>query len=286
MKFISLVKPGIILGNTITLFGGYFVGAKNNNFSTLGFLSTLIGMVLTVAAGCVLNNYVDRDIDCLMERTKSRSSACGLVSLKFTLNYACILGFFGSVLLYLVVNLITVIIALIGLITYVMIYTLYSKRNNVFGTIIGGIAGALPPVIGYTAATGCFNHIAIVLFLILFCWQIPHFFAIAIYRIEDYKAAKVPVLPLKKGFFYTEVNMLIFVILYISSSIILNSITINAIFYLISIVILGFMWLLLTLQGFITNDTKQWSRKMFSFSIFSITILNTSMSLTSLLNFH
>ncbi len=83
MKFISLVKPGIIFGNTVTLSGGYFVGVKASGFSTFGFLAALFGMMLVIAAGCVLNNYIDRDIDCLMERTKHQPSACGLVSLKF-----------------------------------------------------------------------------------------------------------------------------------------------------------------------------------------------------------
>ena len=279
MKFISLVKPGIIFGNTVTLSGGYFVGVKASGFSTFGFLAALFGMMLVIAAGCVLNNYIDRDIDCLMERTKHRPSACGLVSLKFALNYAFLLGLFGFLLLFLGTNLITILIAFIGLIAYVVAYTLWSKRSTVFGTVIGGVSGALPPVIGYTAATGYFNHVAAVLFLILFCWQMPHFFAIAIYRINDYKAAEIPVLPIKRGIFYTKINMLVFVILYIAASIMLGIIAVDTFFYLISAVALGFIWLLFALQGFVAVDITKWSRKMFLFSIISITLLSIAMSL-------
>jgi len=279
MKLISLVKPGIVFGNTVTLSGGYFVGIKESNFSSLSFLASLFGMMLVIASGCVLNNYIDRDIDKMMERTRMRPSACGLVSLKFALNYAFLLGFFGFFLLYIGTNFITIVAALIGLLTYVVAYTLWFKRSTVFGTVIGAVSGALPPVIGYTAATGRLGSVAVVLFLILFCWQMPHFFAIAIYRLKDYADAEIPVLPLKRGVFYTKINMLVFIILYIAASIMLSVIAVNNIFYLITVVVLGFVWLLLSVQGFVVSDSIKWARKMFLFSIVSITLLSIAMSL-------
>ena len=274
MKYILFIKPGIIFGNIITLSAGYFIGIKNTDFDTLNFLTLLFGMILIIATGCILNNYIDRDIDYLMERTKYRFSVFGLVSLQFALSYAFILGFIGFFLLFIGTNTITILIALIGLIFYVIFYTLWFKRTTIFGTFIGGISGALPPVIGYSASTACLNYISGILFLILFCWQIPHFFSISIYWIKDYKIANIPILPLKIGIFHTKINILIFIILYIILNIVLNILIINNIIYLILIFILGLIWILLTLQGFIITDIKKWARKMFLFSIINITFLS------------
>ncbi|WP_119343068.1 heme o synthase [Facilibium subflavum] len=279
MKLVSLTKPGIIFGNIVTLCGGYFIGAKGN-FSAYTFSASLLGMAFVIACGCVLNNYIDRDIDCLMQRTKKRPSACGLLSLQFALSYAFILGVLGIFFLYVGTNLLTLVIALIGLFTYVVAYSLWFKRRSIFGTIIGAISGAVPPVIGYTAATNRFDVIAITLFLILFCWQMPHFFAIAIYRMSDYAAAKIPILPIKKGIAYTKINMLIFVMLYIIATLALTVVAPVHLLYLVAAVLLGIAWLYLSLQGFVVRDTLIWSRKMFIFSIVSITLLSIMMAVS------
>ena len=140
MKFVKLVKPGIIFGNVVTLCGGYFVAAHNSNyFSWKTFISALLGMAFVIACGCVLNNYIDRDIDKLMKRTQQRPSACGLVSLQFAVSYAFILGVLGFIILYFGTNIFTVIVAMIGLFVYVVTYSLWFKRNSIFGTVIGAI---------------------------------------------------------------------------------------------------------------------------------------------------
>ena len=131
MKLIKLIKPGIIFGNIVTLSGGFFVGVQDN-FSWTAFLSALIGMAFVIACGCVLNNYIDRDIDKLMTRTQKRPSACGLVSLQFAISYAFILGLAGLSVLFFGTNLLTVVIAIIGLFTYVVAYTLWFKRSSIF----------------------------------------------------------------------------------------------------------------------------------------------------------
>ena len=278
MKLIKLIKPGIIFGNVVTLCGGFFV-AVEGNFSWSVFLSVLIGMTLVIACGCVLNNYIDRDIDQLMTRTQKRPSACGLVSLRFAVSYAFVLGIVGFMVLYFGTNLLTVFIAAIGLFAYVVAYTLWFKRSSVFGTIVGAVSGAVPPVIGYTALTNRFDLTAMTLFVILFCWQMPHFFAIAIYRKDDYAAANIPVLPLKRSMLYTKVNMLIFVLLYVVATLMLAVVAPVHILYFAIAVILGVAWILLCLQGFKTEYVLSWARKMFVFSIISITLLSIFMAI-------
>ncbi|WP_151192879.1 heme o synthase [Cysteiniphilum sp. JM-1] len=277
MKLIKLIKPGIIFGNIVTLCGGFFV-AVQGNFSWIVFLSALIGMAFVIACGCVLNNYIDRDIDQLMKRTQKRPSACGLVSLRFALSYAFILGIVGFMALYLGTNNLTVIIAAIGLFAYVVAYTLWFKRSSIFGTVVGAISGAVPPVIGYTAVTNRFDAVALTLFIILVCWQMPHFFAIAIYRKDDYAAANIPVLPLKRSMLYTQVNALIFVVLYVIATLMLAVVAHVHLLYLAVAFILGIAWIALSIKGFKAEDKAHWARKMFIFSIVSITLLSIFMA--------
>lgn len=281
-KLLSLTKPGIIMGNIITVSGGYFLGAQGNpNF--LVFLFTLIGMSFVMACGCVLNNYIDRDIDQLMERTKKRPSAQGLIPPKIIFIYAAFLGILGLLTLEEFTNNLTTIIALIGLIFYVGFYTLWLKRTSVYGTIIGGIAGAVPPVVGYCAATNFIDAGAISVFCILFLWQIPHSFAIAIYRKNDYENADIPVLPIAKGIAYTKVNMLIYIAIFIFAAIMPSVLGYTGVPYFIVAFLLSGYWLFLGLKGlkFDSSNDAPWARKMFLFSIIVITGLSIMMVINS-----
>lgn len=276
MRFFSIIKPGIIFGNAVTLCGGYFLGSQNN-FHFLPFLFALIGMSLVIAAGCVLNNCIDRDIDRLMERTKNRPLVTGAISLKTAILYAIALGIVGFAILSLT-NILTVIIALIGIFFYVVVYSLYFKRNSKYGVAVGGISGAVPPVIGYCAATNRFDLGAIILFLILFFWQIPHFYAIAIYRLQDFKAASIPVLPLRKGIAYTKKHMLVFTVIFAIVSLLPTLCGYIGLPYFILALILGLYWIYLAWRGLKANNDIAWSRRMFLFSIINITILSFMMA--------
>ncbi|WP_235602832.1 heme o synthase [Piscirickettsia litoralis] len=248
-------------------------------------------MSLVVACGCILNNYIDRDIDKLMERTKRRISAQGLISGKFSVLYASVLGILGSLILYFQTNLLTVITAFIGLFAYVILYTLWFKRSSVYGTTIGGIAGAIPPVAGYCAATNRFDSGAVILFAILFFWQMPHFYAIAIYRLKDYTAAKIPVLPIKKGIYYTKISMLVHIFAFTIVAAMPFLFGYTGFFYFLDAFTLGLIWFYFGLKGFSSNDKKAsaqggallkdvtWARKMFIFSVVNITLLSVMMSI-------
>ncbi len=277
MRLLSLTKPGIIFGNIITVSGGYILGSQDG-FNIGLLLITIIGMALVIACGCVFNNYIDRDIDGLMARTKNRVLVQGLISNRTAILSALLFGLLGAAVLYLQTNLLTLAIALTGLFFYVVVYSLWFKRKSTYGTVVGGIAGAVPPVVGYCAATNSFNAGAIILFMILFLWQMPHFYAIAIYRQSDYAAAAIPVLPIKKGIRYTKISMLVYIAAFTVAAVMPTFFGYTGWLYFIVALCSGLVWFYYGVQGFTTKDNEKWARKMFLFSIINITLLCIMMS--------
>lgn len=158
-----------------------------------------MGVSLVVASGCVFNNYIDRDIDKKMERTKNRVLVKGLIAPSVTSLMRPLWVLVGFALLYIAANPLAMWLAVMGFVVYVGVYSLYMKRHSVYGTLIGSLSGAAPPVIGYCAVTNEFDAGALILLAIFSLWQMPHSYAIAIFRFKDYQAANIPVLPVVKG---------------------------------------------------------------------------------------
>ena len=185
-----LTKPRIIMGNIITASAGFALASRGSiNFLLL--LVTFIGLALVIASACVFNNYIDRNADKKMERTKNRPLATGLISPRRAITFALLLGLLGTFLLAFFVNPLTAALALFGFFVYVILYS-FSKYYSIHGTLIGSVAGAMPPVIGYCAAANRFDMGALILFAMITIWQMPHFFSIAIYQLKDYAAASYP----------------------------------------------------------------------------------------------
>ncbi len=276
MRLLSITKPGIIFGNCVTVCGGFFLGSPDH-LAGWTLLFTLIGLSLIVASGCVLNNCIDRDIDQLMERTCDRVMVKGLLSLKVAVVYALFAGVIGCLILYFFVNTLALLMALVGLVFYVGVYTLCLKRRSVYGTLIGGISGAMPPVVGYCAATNRLDLGALLVFLILFFWQMPHFYAIAIYRLKDFKNADIPVLPLKKSMRYTQVSMLVYIGLFTVAAILPALFGYLGIIYFVVALALGVIWFVMGLRNLNESDSTAWARKLFLFSILVITLLSLTM---------
>ncbi|MGH7175360.1 MAG: protoheme IX farnesyltransferase, partial [Minisyncoccia bacterium] len=166
--YYELAKPGIVYGNAVTTLAA-FLYASRWQFSVGLFLATMVGIMLVIGSACVFNNYLDRDIDAKMTRTKARALASGKIGGMSALTYASALGVLGLVLLYVYTNALTAVIALSGWILYVLVYT-PAKRRTPFATLIGAVPGAVPIVVGYTAALGRFDLPAIVLFFSLVLW--------------------------------------------------------------------------------------------------------------------
>lgn len=273
MRYLSLTKPGIIFGNLVTLTGGFLLASKSGIDLSL-LLCAMLSMALIIGGGCVFNNFIDQDIDSVMQRTKNRALVVGSVSGKSALVFGSLLTLSGALLIYFTTNLLTTIIALIGLVFYVVVYSLFLKRLSTYGTIIGGIAGAIPPVVGYCAVTNRFDMGAMLLFLILFAWQIPHFYAISIYRLEDFKTANIPILPVKKSIYYTKVSMVLYIIVFSIAAVMPILFGYAGVVYFVIATCLSLIWLGLGIHGLmIKHNERVWARKMFLWSIIVITIL-------------
>lgn len=266
-----ITKPGIIGGNAITIVAGFLL-ASRGDISWLLLFVTLAGLSLVVASGCVFNNYIDRDIDALMERTKNRTMAKGRISLRSALVYASVLGLIGLGVLYFYTNFLAMAAALVGLFVYVVVYSLWLKRMSIYGTIVGSMSGAIPPVVGYLAVSNSIDPGAVILFFILALWQMPHSFAIAIYRLSDYINASIPVLPAEKGIYMTKVHMLIYVAFFVMASLALSVFGYAGQLYFYVMILFGLAWFSLCVKGFFikTTDNKNWARSMYLFSIIII----------------
>jgi len=266
--YCSLAKPRIILGNVITAAGGFALASKGY-FNFPLFLVTLLGLSLVVASACVFNNYIDRESDKKMVRTQYRVLAQGLIPLRKAMIFALFLVAFGTLLLSFT-NLLTVACALLGFLVYVTLYT-FSKYHSIHATLIGSIAGAMPPVVGYCAVSNCLDTAAFIFFIMMILWQMPHFYAIAIYRLDDYAQASIPVLPIKKGMFATKVQMLLYAFAFLVSSLMLTVFHYTGFAYLIVATLLGLYWLWLCITGFKCANDQLWARKVFIFSLVVVT---------------
>lgn len=270
-----LTKPGIIYGNLLTATGGFLLASKKDiNFGLL--LLTLLGIALVIGSACVVNNYLDRGLDKKMARTKKRALVSGDISPASALIYAIVLAIIGFFVLAKFTNLLTVCIGVIGFVDYVVLYAI-GKRRSTLGTIIGSVSGAMPIVAGYTAVTNRFNDGALILFLILAFWQMPHFYAISLRRLKDYKAAGLPVLPAKKGARTTKIQILLYIAAFIAAIGALRIYGYAGWTFLIVMEVLGLKWLYMGVKGFQTDDDEKWGRKMFLFSL--VVILTFSVML-------
>ncbi|MFO6296468.1 heme o synthase [Rahnella selenatireducens] len=276
-QYLQVTKPGIIFGNLISVIGGFLLAAKGSIDFPL-FLATLVGVSLVVASGCVFNNFIDRDIDRIMERTKNRVLVKGLIPPKTTLVYATILGIAGFALLYIGANPLAMWLAVMGFVIYVGVYSLYMKRNSVYGTLIGSLSGAAPPVIGYCAVSGQFDTGALILLLIFSLWQMPHSYAIAIFRFKDYQAAGIPVLPVVKGISVAKHHITVYILAFMIATLMLTLSGYAGYKYLIVAAAVSIWWLGMALRGYKTENDVVWARKLFGFSIITIMSLSFMMS--------
>ncbi|MFE8117445.1 heme o synthase [Brenneria goodwinii] len=282
IKYLQVTKPGIIFGNLISVIGGFLLAAQGSIDYVL-FLSTLFGVSLVVASGCVFNNVIDRDIDKKMERTKNRVLVKGLISLKVTLVYASLLGIAGFALLYLAANPLAMWLAVMGFVVYVGVYSLYMKRHSVYGTLIGSLSGAAPPVIGYCAVSNQFDAGALILLLIFSLWQMPHSYAIAIFRFKDYQAANIPVLPVVKGISVAKNHITLYILAFMIATLMLSLGGYAGYKYLVVAAAVSVWWLGMALSGYKNaNDDRLWAKKLFIFSIVAITSLSVMMSVDSI----
>jgi protoheme IX farnesyltransferase len=276
--YLLVTKPGIIFGNMVSVIGGFLLAAKGN-IDPMLLLATLAGVSFVIASGCVFNNYIDRDIDSMMERTKNRPLVQGQISSGVSLGYASLLGALGFLVLYRQTNVLATMVAVAGFIIYVGLYSLYLKRKSVYGTLIGSLSGATPPVIGYCAVTGRFDAGAIILLLIFSLWQMPHSYAIAIFRFKDYQTASIPVLPIAKGIATAKKHIIFYVVAFTIATLMLTISGYTGYRYFIVAFFISAYWLWLVVANRRQDSDAMWAKRLFLFSILAITTLSVMMSI-------
>jgi protoheme IX farnesyltransferase len=273
---VALTKPRIIRLNLFAAFGGFWV-ASRWQMDWMLLVWVLIGSALTMASACVFNNYWDREMDSKMERTRNRALPTGRVRPSFVLVYGIALGVIGLAVLFALVNPLTGWLGLLGMFVYVVVYTMWLKRSSTWSTSVGGVSGAMPPVIGYCAVTGKIDAGAWLLFALLFLWQPPHFWSLAIRRVEEYRAAGFPVLPVVKGIRRTKVQMIPYIAALLAASVLMYVYDYAGVVFLVLSVAVASVWLLHAVSGLRARDTEKWAKADFMISVNYLLILFLAM---------
>ena len=264
-SFVELCKPKIVFLLTVTALVGMLLSINFYSNIAAGLYS-LLGFTFLAASSASLNQIFDRETDKNMKRTRGRPLAKGNLTLTSALIFTSTLMFLGSSLMLYYSNILTFLITTFGFVFYSLIYTIYLKWNTPQNIVIGGLSGALPPLIGWTAVTNEISLLPLILVLVIFLWTPPHFWPLAIDRMEEYKKEGVPMMPIAKGVSRTKKEMLMYALLLTGASITPFLYGLTGYFYLISTVALNGYFIYLCI--IYLNDRKnQLSMKIFNFSV-------------------
>jgi heme o synthase len=278
----ALFKAIVLIANVLPVFTGFWLALyfTDTSFSDNWglFLLTIVGSTMVMAGALILNNWYDVDIDTVMDRTKNRPTVTGNISLKVVLIMGIVFTVFGFILLFFT-TLEAAIYAFVGWFTYVVLYTMWSKRRYTFNTVIGSVSGAVTPLIGWTAIEPGFHVVPIMLFVILFIWQMPHTYAIAMKKHDEYKAAGVAMLPVVHGFKVTKRQVFIYVACLLPLPFFLTSLGTT---FIVIATILNIAWLVVSISGFFTKNDFKWAQVNFLYSVNYLTILFIMMVIVTL----
>ena len=234
----------------------------------------LIGIGLAASAGAALNHWVDQEIDARMDRTSSRPLPQGNISGSSALMFALSLATISMIVLVTFVNLLSAALTLASMVGYAVIYTIFLKRSTPQNIVLGGAAGAAPPVLGWTAVTGELHSEALLLFLIIFIWTPPHFWALAIKRKDDYARAQVPMLPVTHGIAFTKLHVLLYTLLLVIITIMPFLVDMSGALYLAGAISLGIGFVYYAMKLY-RSDGDEFAMKTFGYSIFYLSALFT-----------
>jgi len=264
----QIIKTGLVQGNLIPAFAGSWLAIVLANHSFLSsipqILMMLVGSTLIMGGACALNNYYDQDIDSIMPSKQQRPTVNERISNRNLLLLSFGMMLVGEAFLF-ALNVPSGVIGLLGIVGYVSFYSIWSKRHTVWNTVIGSFPGAVPPLIGWTAIEGNISMVAVALFLVIFCWQPIHFYALAIKRKDEYSMAHIPMLPSVKGFKRTRVSMFIWLVFLLPLPLLLSNLGTT---FIILASLLNLGWLYLGLTSFKKDsDQTKWATKMFIYSL-------------------
>jgi protoheme IX farnesyltransferase len=240
--YLELTKPKVVALMLLTVIIGMLVAEPGLPSLATVFWGNL-GIALLSGAAAVINHVVDHEIDARMARTRRRPVATGRLSNADALGFSATLGLAGMLVLVWQVNILTAWLTLASLVGYAIIYTVFLKRATPQNIVIGGLAGAMPPLLGWTAVTGTVDPNALLLVLIIFAWTPPHFWALAIHRKEEYAQVDIPMLPVTHGNRFTELHILLYTFMLFAVSLLPVATGMSGMIYLVGATLLGLRFL-------------------------------------------
>ena len=265
-EYLELTKPRVVSVLTFTALVGVALGSPGA-FPVDTAVFALLGIALAAGAGGAVNHVVDRRVDALMLRTRRRPLPRGRIASGAALAFAGTLSVLAMLLLGALVNWLTAVLTLASMVGYSVVYTMYLKRATPQNIVIGGAAGAMPPVLGWTAVTGSLDGHAMLLFLIIFVWTPPHFWALAIERREEYARAEIPMLPVTHGVPFTRLQILLYTVMLFGVSLLPFVARMSGVVYLTGAVLLGVAFLYQAVMLYLGRERER-PMKMFGFSIY------------------
>ena len=270
-SYFALCKPKVVMLIVFTALVGTLLAAPDSP-PWLTILFATVGIGMAAGAGAAMNHWADRKIDAVMARTKNRPLPQAELSPNSVLLFSLSLAALSMLILVTQTNMLTALLTFISMIGYAVIYTMYLKHATPYNIVLGGAAGATPPLLGWTALTGEVNSEALLLFLIIFIWTPPHFWSLAIKRRKEYAKAKVPMLPVTHGVAFTKLQILLYTLMLFVISILPFVLEMSGIIYLAGALSLGigFIW---HANKLFRNKGDQHAGKTFGYSIFYLSML-------------
>ena len=270
-EYVSLTKPRVVALIVFTAVIGMFLSVPGM-VPLRPLIAGTIGIWLAAASAAAINHLIDQRIDRLMARTAHRPLATGALTPVQVLTFAIVLGVLSMAILVALVNVMTALLTFASLIGYAIVYTGWLKRATPQNIVVGGVAGAAPPVLGWVAVTGHVHPYALLLCLIIFVWTPPHFWALAIFRRDDYSRAQVPMLPVTHGVVYTRWHVLYYTILLVIVTVLPYLTGMSGLFYLGGALVLGagFLYYAIVL---LDPPNEMFSMKVFNYSIVYLMML-------------
>ncbi len=268
--YVTLCKPRVVLLMLLTVWAGMYLAAQTTIPWSL-WINATVGIALLSGAAATLNHIIDQHVDAVMERTKHRPIAAGRLTTRAAWAFASVQSVIGFLILYFYVNALTAWLTLMAAVGYSIVYSLYLKRATPQNIVIGGLSGAMPPLLGWTAVSGSMDPEGWLLVLIIFAWTPAHFWALCLHRFDEYKKSSYPMLPVTHGIPYTKNSIVFYSLLTVACSLLPFAIGMSGEFYLITVILLnaGMMYYALKLQ-FSTTD-KFIALKTFKYSLLYLT---------------
>lgn len=278
--YLLLCKPKVVLLMLITAWVGMYLAIPQTvPWATLVFAT--LGIALAAGSAAIINHLIDRHVDFKMARTAMRPIASGRITPRQALVFAAILAIIAWLILYALVNTVTALLTFASVFGYAVVYTMYLKRATPQNIVIGGLSGAMPPLLGWAAVSGTITAHALLLVLIIFTWTPPHFWALAIYRVKDYTAANIPMLPVTHGIKFTKLCLLLYTILLSAVTCLPFVVHMSGFIYLTTALILNTLFLIFAIRLYVAKDEAEHriAIKTFNFSLLYLLLIFSALLL-------